>query len=174
MISGMGTPQGYGAESVAFLLTQLGTHAAARFADRVAALDLNPPQAGILRAIALEPGRSQQALSGQLSLLPSRVVAFIDDLEKRGYVERRRHPTDRRLHALYLTPDGERVLAEIGQAARAHENEITEGLTPEQRAELTALLRALASQHGLAPGVHPGYRALGRAADSARELPAQP
>ena len=77
---------------MAFLLAQLGHHAAAKFAEQIATIDLTPPQAGILRAIASEPGRSQQALSAQLGLLPSRVVAYVDELEDRGYVERRRNP----------------------------------------------------------------------------------
>ncbi len=155
-------PRPPGTGGVAFLLAQLGAHAAERFAERVAALGLNPPQAGILRAIAAAPGRSQQALSEQLGLLPSRVVAFVDVLEERGYVERRRNPGDRRLHALYLTDHGHQLLAEIGQAGRAHEEEITGGLSAGQREELAALLQALAARHGLTPGVHPGYRSLGR------------
>src|ERR1700736_6076110 len=88
---------------VAFLLAQLGHHAAERFSERIAALELTPPHAGILRAIAAAPGRSQQALGTKLQLLPSRVVAYVDDLEDRGYVERRPNPDDRRQYALYLT-----------------------------------------------------------------------
>src|ERR1700739_1664201 len=88
---------------VAFLLAQVGHHAAERFSDRIAALDLTPPHAGILRASAAAPGRSQQALSTQLGLLPSRVVAFVDDLEDRGYLERRPNPDDLRQYSLHLT-----------------------------------------------------------------------
>ncbi|MGH3525330.1 MAG: MarR family transcriptional regulator, partial [Mycobacterium sp.] len=60
---------------MAFLLAQLGHQATALFAEQMGTLELTPPHAGILRAIAAEPGRSQQALSAQLGLLPSRVVA---------------------------------------------------------------------------------------------------
>ena len=60
-------------DNVAFLLSQLGHRSASVFADLIASIDLTPPHSGILRAIALEPGRSQQALSGQLGLLPSSV-----------------------------------------------------------------------------------------------------
>jgi DNA-binding MarR family transcriptional regulator len=147
---------------VAFLLAQLGQHAADRFAERISALGLIPPQAGILRAIATEPGHSQQALSAQLGLLPSRVVAFVDDLERRGYVERRRNPDDRRLYALHLTGSGTDLMARIGAIGRAHEEEITDGLTAERRDALADTLATLAARHGLAPGVHPGYKSIGR------------
>jgi DNA-binding MarR family transcriptional regulator len=147
---------------VAFLLAQLGHHAAERFSERIAALELTPPHAGILRAIAAAPGRSQQALSTQLGLLPSRVVAFVDDLEDRGYLERRPNPDDRRQYALYLTPDGKELMGKVSRIARQHDRAITSGLSDSQRTQLRDLLAALAAQQGLTPGIHPGYRRLGR------------
>jgi DNA-binding MarR family transcriptional regulator len=148
---------------VAFLLAQIGHHAAAMFATQMEELDLTPPHAGILRAIASEPGRSQQALSTQLGLLPSRVVAYVDELEERGYVERRRNPGDRRLHALHLTTLGKKLMSKIGERARQHDRLITAGLDSEQRETLHALLTTVAQRQGLAPHVHPGFRTLGRA-----------
>ena len=150
-------------DGVAFLLAQLGHHAATLFAEQMASIDLTPPHAGILRAIASDPGRSQQALSGQLGLLPSRVVAYVDDLEGRGYVERRRNPEDRRLHALYLSASGKKLMKKIGDLARQHDRRLTAGLNDDQRETLRRLLGALAQHQGLTPHVHPGYRALGRA-----------
>jgi DNA-binding MarR family transcriptional regulator len=147
---------------VAFLLAQIGHHAAAMFAEQMDVVDLTPPHAGILRAIATEPGRSQQALSAQLGLLPSRVVAYVDELEDRGYVERRRNPDDRRLHALYLTASGKKLMQKIGDLARQHERRLTAGLDAEQRATLRDLLATVADHQGLTPHVHPGYRTLGR------------
>ena len=149
-------------DNVAFLLSQLGHRSASVFADLIASIDLTPPHAGILRVIAAEPGRSQQALSGQLGLLPSRVVAYVDELEDLGYVERRRNPDDRRLHALYLTPSGKKALSKIGELGRQHERLMTAGLDTEQRDTLRQLLAAIAERQGLMPHVHPGYRTLGR------------
>jgi DNA-binding MarR family transcriptional regulator len=160
-------------EGVAFLLAQLGQHAATLFAERIADLDLTPPHAGILRAIARNPGSSQQALSAQLDLLPSRVVAYVDELEERGYVERRRNPDDRRLHALYLTESGGQLMAELGELVRRHERGLTAGLTAEQRRTLGDLLATLARQQGLSPGVHPGFRSLGRAGNPRDRLARQ-
>ena len=136
-------------DNVAFLLSQLGHRSAAVFADLIASIDLTPPQSGILRAIALEPGRSQQALSGQLGLLPSRVVAYVDELEERGYVERRRNPDDRRLHALYLTAAGKKLMSKIGELGRRHNQLLTAGLDAQQRDTLKQLLTNIAE----APGV---------------------
>jgi len=89
--------------NVAFLLSQLGVHAAAQFAERIAELDLTPPQTGLIRLVASEPGLSQQAVAARLGMPASRLVALVDGLDERGVVERRRNPQDRRLHALHLT-----------------------------------------------------------------------
>jgi DNA-binding MarR family transcriptional regulator len=146
---------------VAFLLSQLGIYAAQQFAERIAVLGLTPPLAGLLRAIATTPGQSQQALARHLRTQPSRVVAFVDDLEGRGLIERRRNPQDRRLHALHLTQDGQAMLLQIGQIATAHDGDLCAPLDDEERQQLAALLRRLQAHHGLTPGVHPGYRLIG-------------
>ncbi len=151
---------------MAFLLSQLGHRSASVFTDLIASIDLTPPHAGILRAIAAEPGRSQQALSGELGLLPSRVVAYVDELEDRGYVERRRNPDDRRLHALYLTASGKKVIGKIGELGRQHDRLLTAGLDAQQRDTMRQLLATMAEHQGLRPHVHPGYRTLGRATNS--------
>ena len=150
------------ADGVAFLLAQLGHHAATLFAEQVAAIELSPPQAGILRAIAAEPGRSQQALCAQLGMLPSRIVVYVDELEERGYVERRRNPDDRRLHALHLTAAGKRLMRKLSELAHQHELRLTAALDPEQYSALRALLSTVAREQGLKPHVHPGYRTLAR------------
>ncbi|MCX5211612.1 MarR family winged helix-turn-helix transcriptional regulator [Kitasatospora sp. NBC_00240] len=144
----------------AFLLTQLGTHAADRFATRVAELGLTPPDIGLLRTIATRPGRSQRALAADLGVVPSRVVALIDRLDGKGLVERRRSTEDRRNHELHLSAEGGRVLGEVWRIAAAHEDDILSALDDDQRARLTELLGLVVAQQGLTPGVHPGYRNL--------------
>jgi DNA-binding MarR family transcriptional regulator len=147
----------------AFLLAQLGAHAAGRFAERLAPLGLVPAHAGVLRLIAREPELNQRALSARLRALPSRVVALIDELEALDMVVRRRHPSDRRSHVLTLTGKGADMLAELRGVAEAHEAELLDALDGSERAALAALLQRLADVHSLEPGIHPGYRADGRA-----------
>ncbi|WP_229680212.1 MarR family winged helix-turn-helix transcriptional regulator [Saccharopolyspora thermophila] len=142
----------------AFLLTQLGTHAAMKFAERVSALDLTPPQVGVLRMIAGQPGLSQQNLAERLGMLPSKVVAFVDELEGRSLVTRTRSTRDRRVYELTLTEEGTELMAEIRSVAAEHEADFCRALTPDEHAQLRALLTRVAESHDLTPGVHPGYR----------------
>lgn len=114
----------------------------------------------MLRAIATSAGVSQQELSTILGMLPSRLVPFVDELEERGLLERRNNPEDRRLYALHLTDMGTRVLADIGRVARAHDDAVCAALNAGEREQLGALLRRIADEQGLMPGVHPGFSRL--------------
>jgi DNA-binding MarR family transcriptional regulator len=148
----------------AFLLTQLGTQAAFDFAERLAAIELAPPHAGILRAIGASTGMSQQLLAKTLSMQPSRLVVLVDELEEKGLLERRDIPEDRRAYALHLTVKGRRALESIMHIALEHDEAFCGALSDEERDQLASLLRRLADDRGLVPGVHPGYKRVGRPA----------
>jgi DNA-binding MarR family transcriptional regulator len=144
-----------------FLLAQIGAHAAAGFAKRIAGLGLTPAQAGLLRLVTWQPGQSQQALARQLRTPPSRLVLLVDHLEGRGLIERRRNPDDRRNYALYLTAAGGQFLkTKLGPIGTGHEDDICAALTAAEREQLRGLLCRIAEQQGLTPGVHPGYQQL--------------
>lgn len=153
-----GSGSARGAGSVAFLLAQVGAHAAARFTERLAPLELRPQHAGALRILAAEGGLSQRALAERLGVLPSRLVAVVDDLEARGLVERRDDPGDRRSWELLLTERGRATLRAVATAAREHAEALLAGLTGPERDQLGALLRRIADAQGLAPGAHPGWK----------------
>jgi DNA-binding MarR family transcriptional regulator len=148
--------------STAFLLAQVGAHAATQFGERLTSLRLNRPHAGILRLIGLSPGLSQQELGRRLAILPSQLVALLDELQQRGLIERRQDPADRRTYALHLTASGRNVTEQIGRIAREHDDAICAALNIDERQQLNRLLGRIADQQGLNPGVHPGYRRLGR------------
>lgn len=158
--------QDTGKDQPAFLLAQVGAHAAARFAERLGALELSPPDAGILRLLRRAPGISQQELSTRLQIHPSRLVAILDNLEKRKLIERKPNMEDRRLYSLHLTKEGGEILERIGKVAREHQDALLSALSDEERCQLTELLRRIAYAQGLSPGVHPGYQRLGKAKPS--------
>jgi DNA-binding MarR family transcriptional regulator len=155
--------------STAFLLAQLGSVAASKFAERLSSTGLAPHHAGILRTIAKNPGTSQQALASLLGMLPSRLVTYLDELEGRGLIERRDNPEDRRLYALALTEKGTRAMGDIGRVAKAHDDDMCAALSARERKELHTLLGKLADHHHLTPGVHPGFAKLRPGKASARE-----
>src|SRR5262245_23475474 len=142
----------------AFLLAQIGAHAAFRFAERLAPLGLTPPDAGILRILGSEPGMTQRELADRLGIFPSRLVLLLDDMSRRGLLERHASANDRRSHALRLTASGTAQLEAIGRVAREHQQDLCASLSEAERTRLQELLERIAEQQNLSSGVHPGYR----------------
>ena len=147
-----------GSSPPAFLLAQVGAHAAARFAEHLREIDLSPSHAGILRILAARPAITQQALATALGTQPSRLVALVDELESKELVERQPNQSDRRRYALRLTEKGSSTLQAIGKIARAHQQKLLVALSEEEQRQLSALLQRVAQEQGLMKGVHPGYR----------------
>jgi DNA-binding MarR family transcriptional regulator len=143
-----------------FVLSQLGFHAAVRFAEAIEPLGLTPPHVGILQLVAREPGLSQQALATRLGIPPNRLVGLIDELEARGLIRRDRPPTDRRVFALRLTADGERMVERVSEVGVELEQRLGASLTPAEHAALIAQLRGIADAEGIDPQIHPGLRKL--------------
>lgn len=139
---------------IAFLLAQLGAEASAAFEQAVAPLGITASEAGLLRLVGRSPGIGQKAASDHLKVRPSRVVALLDRLEHRGYIERRRSTTDRRSHEVHLTTEGELTLAALRPLAEAHEAAFTKELTETELSRLAAYLATIAASRGLSRDVH--------------------
>jgi DNA-binding MarR family transcriptional regulator len=149
-----------GSASTAFLLAQVGSHAAANFAERLSPHQLTPPHAGILRLIAQSPGLSQQELANRLRMHASRLVAFVDELENKRLLQRQNSTEDRRVYALHLTREGKAALELIGEVAKQHTKALCAALSEDERVLLADMLLRIARDQGLEAGVHPGFARL--------------
>lgn len=110
----------------------------------------------MLKLLRAHDGRTQQELGEALGIHRNVMVGLVDDLEKRDLVERRRHPSDRRAHALYLLPAAHALLTEAEQRVVELDAEVLSPLSPEDCAVFLDLLRRTAEGNGLRPGIHPG------------------
>lgn len=146
----------------AFLLVQLGTAAARQFAERLAPLGVEPRHVGMLTRLAANEGSSQQAIGDLIGLNPTQMVFLVDELEDRGFVQRRRNPADRRSYGLFLTKAGRDMLASVQDVARAHQAALGSALAPRERDQLTSLLRRLAAAQGLTEQSLPAARPAAR------------
>ena len=115
-----------------------------RFAERIESLGLNPRMWGALNVLDAEGAITQHALCQGIGIDPSSMVSTIDELESKGLVERRRHPSDRRAHALHLTTKGRQTLTRGRELARRAQDELLAPLNEEEREQLHGLLLRLA------------------------------
>jgi DNA-binding MarR family transcriptional regulator len=143
----------------ASLLSQIGAHATTRFSSSLAMLELAPVHATMIQVLALQPGMSQSALAKTLKILPSRMVAYTDQLETKGLLERRLHRKDRRNYALHLTKAGHAAYRSATQLVQRHHQTLLAGLTRQQQTQLAELLQIVAREQGLTANQVPQRKA---------------
>jgi DNA-binding MarR family transcriptional regulator len=107
---------------------------------RQAGLPITRLQASLLIRIARNPGVSQTAAATDLDIEPIALVRMLDRLHEEGLVERRAHPTDRRVRTLWLTPLAWAVVNRILEINVAVREEACAGLSPAARDQLMNML----------------------------------
>jgi DNA-binding MarR family transcriptional regulator len=138
--------------ALAFQLSSVGFAVSSRFKAALAPFDIEPRQFSLLRAVGFAGGQSQKALAERLHVPTSSMVATIDDLEKRGLIERRPSVGDRRVKELHLTQRGKDLLQEVLPVAMETELAIRNALGPEDAARLGELLSRVGELFGVVPG----------------------
>jgi DNA-binding MarR family transcriptional regulator len=144
--------------SVAFLLSSLGFAVSRHFHEVLAPLELEPGEFALLRAVSASGGEPQNALAERLHISPSWMVAIVDELERRGLLERRPHARDRRVRNLHLTPAGRKLLRQAERQAEQFDRQVAAELGEPELEQLLDLLDRLAAGLELQPGAHAAMR----------------
>ena len=131
-------------DDIAFLLARASAAAVAAGNDALQPLGLTGRAFATLTLAVEQDGVTQRGISDFLRLDPSRVVAIVDDLERRGFVSRLVGRGDRRMKAVVATPAGHALFRQAVAATHEAERGVFEGLTPEARADAIRVLRLLA------------------------------
>jgi DNA-binding MarR family transcriptional regulator len=113
------------------------------FSVAVADQTLTPLLAGALYLIAENPGTNQTDLAALLVTDPSTMVRLIDQLVKRGWVERKTLTRDRRNTVPRATAAGKAIVAKLAPLIRASEDTVAADLSENERQTLITLLRRL-------------------------------
>ena len=130
--------------STTYLLKRLGFAVKERSYEAFDAIGAGPQQHAVLSLLEEGARETQGTIADALGYDRSQLVGLLDELEERGFVERRRDPDDRRRHLVNLTPDGKRALAEMRTASKRVEKEFLEPLDADERRQLQGLLSKLA------------------------------
>lgn len=81
-----------------------------------AGYNLAPEQVGLLSRLYEEEGVTQKQLAERTFKDKPSTTRIIDQLEKKGFVIRKDHPSDRRAACLFLTPKGHKARAALVKA----------------------------------------------------------
>jgi DNA-binding MarR family transcriptional regulator len=108
----------------------------------------SPGRFATLTIIARNPGISQTQLSQASGRDKSSITPVIEDLVRRGLVERKRVRSDRRAWRLKVTASGQKTLATLMNCARMHERNLDRIIGRGERARFLAVLKKLAAEMG--------------------------
>ena len=100
-------------------------------------------QAAVVLNIAGNEGVSQAELAAWLGIEPIALVRMLDKLHEDGLVERRAHPTDRRVRTLWLTPTARPVVTQILAVNKAIREEAFAGLAAHARDTVIDILHGI-------------------------------
>jgi DNA-binding MarR family transcriptional regulator len=133
-------------------ISRIALHIARHQEEVFGRFGLNRGEVGVLGALLLA-GSGQQLSPTQLfqglMLSSAGITSRLDRLERRGYVKRTRHPSDRRGVLVSLTDAGGKVLEQAVAADAGGEQELLSALNKEDRRALALQLKKLLT--GLEP-----------------------
>ena len=125
------------------VLSRASAAVEARVKEDVARHGLTPAEFGVLEVLHHRGPMLLGEVKEKILVSSGGITYLIDRLEAKGLVERRGCPDDRRASYAALTAEGEALIQRIfPEHARMLEHALS-GLTEEEQAQATALLRTL-------------------------------
>ncbi len=126
----------YLTRSLGFLLADVSRLVRKRFDQRARALGLTRAQWRVLAQLRRREGINQRDLAEILEIESITLVRHIDRLEAKGWVERRRDPSDRRAWRLHLNAQVQPVLDKMREFSEQTRAEALAGISEKDSDEL--------------------------------------
>jgi DNA-binding MarR family transcriptional regulator len=116
------------------------------FSRRSQEVGESPGRFATLTLIARNPGISQTELSQAAGRDKSSLTPVVEDLVRRGMVERKRLRDDRRAYRLNLTAAGKKTLTQLTRCARRHERNLDSVIGLRDRKRFIQILKKIAAE----------------------------
>lgn len=99
----------------------------------------------VLSTLDERPTRTQSALAEAIGADKTRIIPVLDDLQRRGLIDREPDPSDRRARLLSLTPAGREVRDSARAEIRAKEERLLARVPARERENFLRVLRELSA-----------------------------
>jgi DNA-binding MarR family transcriptional regulator len=111
--------------------------------EGLARLEIRPLQYTLMLIVAENPGVSQTGVCDARGMQKANCVPSMSELERRGFIIRRKSAADARSYELHLTAKGRRILQRAGEVQSRHESRLVERIGVDGREQLLTLLGKL-------------------------------
>ncbi len=108
-------------------------------------LGINGRELAVLLLLQAREPESQQQAAARLKVDRTTMVALLDGLEAKGFVERHADDEDRRRNVVALTDTGQQTLKKAVRASDKAERQLLAELDVSEQAQLRALLARIAT-----------------------------
>jgi MarR family transcriptional regulator, transcriptional regulator for hemolysin len=126
--------------TLGFLLHDVARLLRKRFEQRARILGLTRAQWQAIAYLSKNEGIQQSALAELLEIEPITLGRIVDKLAERDLVERRQHPTDRRVWLLHLKDAARPLLSAMERIGEATRGEALVGVSSPERDQLSEIL----------------------------------
>jgi MarR family transcriptional regulator, transcriptional regulator for hemolysin len=133
---------------VGLQLAQTARTVSRAFDDALAAAGGSLPAWLVLLNTKTRQLANQRELAEAMGIREATLTHHLNALEADGLITRERHPTNRRIHVVALTPAGEDAFLRLRDAAVAFDQQLRSGLTDSELGRLGDLLGRLSDNAG--------------------------
>lgn len=134
-------------ESAGFLVAKAYQRLFSCFRTGLEPFGVTPQQFALMAFLWRQDGLSQAELSEQAEIDRTTLSGLVDRLQKLALVERCRHPADRRIWLVRLTPAGRALEAKLVPVALQVRERFTANLDDNEYRDLCDLLKKLREVH---------------------------
>ncbi len=127
-------------ESILFLLGKVCSEQRRRRIAHLSKIGLYAGQEMFLWQLWCEDGLTQSQMAERMCVQPPTISKMLDRMERAGLVTRNPDPVDTRISHVYLTGKGRNLRQAVSDVWTSLEEQITEGLSIEERLLLRRLL----------------------------------
>lgn len=136
-------------DHLGYWLRRVSNHVSHAFARKLDAAGVSVAEWVMLRELFDVEAMAPSLLAGRMGMTRGAISKLADRLLARGLLIRTANPDDGRGHSLSLSPEGRRLTPRLAALADANDAETFDCLSPDERATLAALLRAIAERRNL-------------------------
>lgn len=113
------------------------------FTEHVKQADVTSQQARTLGYIDKHPGAIQRDVADAFKRRGASISSMLKNLERDGYIERKRSPTNDRTKVLYITEKGKQIITEVDSIFKTIEEKLVENMNESEVNELLTSLKKI-------------------------------